>query len=114
VLTDATSRYTKFTNSENLRTLLNDKPPTPFAAKQHLSSMGMLERLENSFVRETKLLKHQMVGLSWMLRQELEGGSDKCGGILADEMGLGKVGLRVPLSCRASSHTSALVRPYRR
>ena len=35
---------------------------------------------------EVRLLPHQIVGVSWLLRQELESGLK--GGILADEMGL--------------------------
>ncbi|GJE92995.1 SNF2 family N-terminal domain-containing protein [Phanerochaete sordida] len=37
---------------------------------------------------EVRLLDHQIVGVSWMLRQELE--TAHKGGIMADEMGLGK------------------------
>ncbi|EKM52744.1 uncharacterized protein PHACADRAFT_211962 [Phanerochaete carnosa HHB-10118-sp] len=37
---------------------------------------------------EVRLLPHQVVGVSWMLKQERE--SEHKGGILADEMGLGK------------------------
>lgn len=35
---------------------------------------------------EVQLLPHQVIGVSWMLRQERESGLK--GGILADEMGL--------------------------
>jgi len=35
---------------------------------------------------EVRLLPHQIIGVSWMVRQELEFGLK--GGILADEMGL--------------------------
>ena len=35
---------------------------------------------------EVRLLPHQMIGVSWMVRQERESGLR--GGILADEMGL--------------------------
>ena len=37
---------------------------------------------------EVRLLSHQVVGVSWMVNQELN--SPHKGGILADEMGLGK------------------------
>ncbi|KAF9649722.1 hypothetical protein BDM02DRAFT_3186073 [Thelephora ganbajun] len=37
---------------------------------------------------EVRLLPHQIIGVSWMVRQERESGLK--GGILADEMGLGK------------------------
>ncbi|GJJ14040.1 hypothetical protein Clacol_008297 [Clathrus columnatus] len=37
---------------------------------------------------EIKLMKHQIIGVSWMLQQELN--CQNRGGILADEMGLGK------------------------
>lgn len=35
---------------------------------------------------EVRLLPHQIIGVSWMVRQEYESGLK--GGILADEMGL--------------------------
>jgi len=35
---------------------------------------------------EVRLLPHQIIGVSWMVRQERESGLK--GGILADEMGL--------------------------
>jgi hypothetical protein len=50
-----------------------------------------MKKLAEAFTDNCELLPHQIIGLSWMLRQELEGGENKCGGILADEMGLGKV-----------------------
>lgn len=49
-----------------------------------------LEEVDQIFPGMTiSLMPHQVIGVAWMLRQELEERSK--GGLLADEMGLGKV-----------------------
>ncbi|KAF3924322.1 hypothetical protein ABW21_db0208600 [Orbilia brochopaga] len=45
------------------------------------------DRLQTPPALNVKLMEHQKVGLTWLVKQEE---SNNCGGILADDMGLGK------------------------
>lgn len=59
-------------------------PPLPDA----LEHLGLSHPSDLIQGLEIKLMKHQIIGVSWMLKQEFD--RQKKGGILADEMGLGK------------------------
>ncbi|KIP06767.1 hypothetical protein PHLGIDRAFT_30351 [Phlebiopsis gigantea 11061_1 CR5-6] len=58
------------------------------STKEAMKYLGLQDKMDLLPGMEVRLLPHQIIGVSWMLKQECD--TRNKGGILADDMGLGK------------------------